>query len=195
MSASAVEFASLGLAVDGLKIQIVNPESGELCGEREVGELRIAGNAVTSGYFHDEVATAEAFDGEWLRTGDLGYLVNNELVVCGRLSDVIIVGGRNLHPQDIERAAGAVDGVRTGNVIAFGVPGRQGAQNIVVVAEVRETATEMIRREIIRAVTESVGVPPKKIVLVVAGTVPKTSSGKLQRSLCRLRYQRGEFSE
>jgi len=64
-----------------------------------------------------------------------------------------------------------------------------------VVAEVRETATEMIRREIIRAVTESVGVPPKKIVLVVAGTVPKTSSGKLQRSLCRLRYQRGEFSE
>ena len=71
-------------------------------------------------------ATAEAFDGDWLKTGDLAYLVDGELVVCGRLKDVIIVGGRNVFPEDVERAVASVDGVRAGNVIAFGVAGRRG---------------------------------------------------------------------
>ena len=91
------------------------------------GRARGAGIVGHPGYFRNERATAEVFHDEWLRTGDLGYLVDGELIICGRLKDVIIVGGRNVFPEDIERAAAAVEGVRAGNVIAFGAPGPQGA--------------------------------------------------------------------
>ena len=81
---------------------------------------------MTPGYYGNPNATAAAFHGEWFRTGDLAYLVDGRLVVCGRLKDMIIVGGRNVFPEDIERAAGSVDGVRAGNVIAFGSDRRRG---------------------------------------------------------------------
>ena len=75
---------------------------------------------MTPGYFRRPDVTAATFHDGWLRTGDLGYLVDGEVVVCGRIKDVIIIGGRNVFPEEIERAAAAVDGVRAGNVIAFG---------------------------------------------------------------------------
>ncbi len=188
----ATELALLGRPVPGLEIAIVDPSTGEPCGERQVGELRITGNSLTVGYYNQPEATAELITDGWLNTGDLAYTVGGELVICGRIKDVIIVGGRNVYPQDIEKVVGEVDGVRTGNVIAFGVEGRQGAQSIVVVVEAR-TARDGLEREITRQVTESVGIPPKDVVLVQPGSVPKTSSGKLQRAACRIQYVAGEL--
>ncbi len=189
----SVELTQLGRPVPGLEISITDPTTGEPCKDRQVGELRIAGNSLTVGYYSQPEATAELITDGWLNTGDLAYTVGGELVVCGRIKDVIIVGGRNIYPQDIEVVAGEVDGVRTGNVIAFGIEGRQGAQDIIVVAESKAADHDDVQREVTRRVTESVGIPPKKVILVQAGSVPKTSSGKLQRSACRLQYLADEL--
>ena len=193
-SEGATELVMLGAPVPGLEISVVDPQSGESCSERQVGELRITGNSLTSGYYNQPEATEELIIDGWLHTGDLAYTVEDQLVVCGRIKDVIIVGGRNVYPQDIEKVAGEVDGVRTGNVIAFGVDGRHGAQNIIVVAEARSDDLEQLAREVTRAVNDSVGIPPKEVVLVEPGTVPKTSSGKLQRSACRQQFSAGELA-
>ena len=128
--------ARLGKPLPGLEIRIVEPASGIVRSEREVGELEVRGNSVTPGYYRHADATAEAFRGDWLRTGDLAYMADGELVVCGRMKDVIIIGGRNVYPEDIERAVGTIPGVRQGNVIAFGVEGRKGREALVVVARV-----------------------------------------------------------
>jgi fatty-acyl-CoA synthase len=185
---SARRLALLGQPLRGLELRVCDPESGELHGEREVGELELRGTSVTPGYWRrPEVTAANMHDG-WLRTGDLGYLVDGEVVVCGRIKDVIIVGGRNVFPEEVERAAASVEGVRAGNVIAFGTEGRRGKEGIVVVAETKADDPHPLREQVVAKVCDAVGIPPHEVVLVEPGSLPKTSSGKLQRSLCRTRY-------
>lgn len=183
------ELVRLGTPLPGLEFRIVDPDSGEALAERSVGELQIKGTSVCGGYWRRPEATELLFDGEWLRTGDLGYLVEGELVVCGRLKDLIIVAGRNVFPEEIERAVGECPGVRAGNVVAFGVPGRAGKEELVVVAETREDHEIDLRSNVAEQVRNTVGLPAKHIVLVAPGTVPKTSSGKLQRSACRQQFE------
>jgi fatty-acyl-CoA synthase len=178
----------LGTTLDGLDLRVVDPSTGDALASREVGEIEIKGASVTLGYYQNERATRDAHHGKWLRTGDLGYLVDGQLVVCGRIKDMIIVGGRNVFPEDVERAVADVDGVRAGNVIAFGAPGRRGREAIVVVAETRADDIAPVRDEVATRVTQAIGVPPEEIVLVRPGSLPKTSSGKLQRSLCRTHF-------
>ncbi len=190
---SARELVMLGRAMDGLEFRITDGESGAVLDEREVGELEIRGSSVTASYYKDPQRTREAFRDDWFRTGDLAYLVDQELVICGRIKDVIIVGGRNVYPQDIERAAGGVDGVRAGNVIAFGVEGRLGKQAVVVVAETRSDDLHLTSKLVAERAREAVGLPMKEVCLVAPGTLPKTSSGKLQRALCKQRYEDGEL--
>lgn len=192
-SEDSVELAHLGSPVPGMEMRIVDRQTGEVLGDRKVGELQLAGSSLTQGYYRQPDATAELLVDGWLHTGDLAYTVGGELVVCGRIKDVIIVGGRNVYPQDIEKVVGEIEGIRTGNVIAFGVDGRHGAQNIIVVAESRGGDLAEIRRSSTSAVTKAEGIPPKEVVLVEPGTVPKTSSGKLQRSACKASYLAGEL--
>ena len=182
-------FALLGRPVPGLEIRITDTETGSTMREREVGELEIRGTSVTPGYYRRPEDTAATFRGEWLRTGDLGYTVDGELVLCGRIKDVIIVGGRNVFPEDVERAAERVDGVRPGNVIAFSVISDRGKERLVVVAETKADNHAPIRQGVATKVREAVGLPTDDVVLVLPGSLPKTSSGKLQRSLCRTRYE------
>ena len=184
---STRRLALLGPPVPGLEIRVVDPIAGTPRLDREVGELEIRGTSVTPGYYGRPDLTADLFHDEWLRTGDLAYLLDGELVMCGRIKDVIIVGGRNVFPEDVERAAGTSDGVRAGNVIAFGVE-RKGKEGLVVVAETKGDDHAATRRSVAERVRAAIGLPAKDIVLVAPGSLPKTSSGKLQRSLCRQRY-------
>jgi fatty-acyl-CoA synthase len=188
----ARRLARLGRAVSGLELRIADPSTGDEMGEREVGELEIRGNSVMPGYYRRPAANAATFRDGWLRTGDLGYLVGGELVICGRMKDMIIVGGRNVYPEDVERAVGEVEGVRPGNVIAFGIERHPGREGIVVVAETRGRDTSTVRAAVADRVRDAVGLPPE-VVLVTPGSLPKTSSGKLQRSLCRNRYLEREL--
>ena len=183
----------LGTAVPGLELKVVDPETREEMPERHVGELLLRGTSVTPGYYKRPDATAALFHDGWLCTGDLAYMLNGQLILCGRIKDVIIVGGRNVFPEDIERACGTLDGVRAGNVIAFGVEGYKGKETVVVVAEVRlaadsEISLDDVRHSIHHRTLEVCGLPPRDVMLVRPGTLPKTSSGKLQRARCRELY-------
>jgi fatty-acyl-CoA synthase len=188
----ARHLAVLGRPVPGLEVRVVDPVTGDVLREREVGELEIRGTSVTPGYYKRPEVNAELFHDGWLRTGDLAYLVDGEMVMCGRIKDLIIVGGRNVYPEDVERALADLDGVRAGNVIAFGVD-HHGKEGLVVVAESKADDREQVRRSVAERVRLAVGLPPKDVVLVEPGSLPKTSSGKLQRSLCKARYLGAEL--
>ena len=179
--------ALLGRPIPGLDLRIVDAETGVVREEREVGELQLRGTSLTTGYYERPDLTAAAFDGEWLRTGDLAYTVDGELVICGRIKDLIIVAGRNVHPEDVERSVAEIDGVRAGNVIAFGVQGSR-REGVVVVAEAKSDDHDLVRSQVEARVRQVLGLAADEVVLVQPGSLPKTSSGKLQRSLCRDRY-------
>jgi fatty-acyl-CoA synthase len=185
--------AILGRPVQGLEVRVVDPTTGSVLDDRGVGELEIRGTSVTPGYYKRPDANLDLFHDGWLRTGDLAYLLDGEMVMCGRIKDMIIVGGRNVFPEDIERALADVDGVRAGNVIAFGVDA-MGKEGVVVVAESKSSDLPEVRRSVAARVRDAIGLPAKDIVLVAPGSLPKTSSGKLQRSLCKLRYLGAELT-
>ncbi|HEY7949157.1 MAG TPA: AMP-binding protein [Acidimicrobiales bacterium] len=190
----ARRLARCGPPLRGMELRIIDPETGSTVPDRVLGEIEIRGPSVVPGYFRRPDATAATFrDGGWLRTGDLGYLVEGDVVVGGRLKDVIMVGGRNVFPEDVERATQAVPGVRAGNVIAFGVRGGRKGESVVVVAEVKTDDIDRVRVDISAAVRETVGLRLEDVVLLRPGTLPKTSSGKLQRSICRARYEAAEL--
>ena len=189
----AKAFALLGRAIPGLEIRVTDVDDGRVCRDREVGELQIRGTSVMAGYYKRPDATAASFDGDWLRTGDLAYLLDGELVLCGRMKDMIIVGGRNVFPEDVERSVSEVEGVRAGNVIAFGINGTR-REKVVVVAEARTDDLDGVRSGVAARIRQTIGMAADDIVLVDPGSLPKTSSGKLQRSLCRDRYLGSELA-
>jgi fatty-acyl-CoA synthase len=193
LTVSARRLPLLGRAVPGLEMKVVHPETREELAEREVGELFIRGTSVTPGYYKRPDATAELFHDGWLCTGDLAYMLDGELVLCGRIKDVIIVGGRNVFPEDIERAVGTIEGVRAGNVIAFGVDGYKGKETVVVVAESKGGELGAIVDQVHSRTLEVCGLPPRDVILVRPSTLPKTSSGKLQRAKCRELYLNEEL--
>ncbi|MFN8570414.1 MAG: fatty acyl-AMP ligase [Gemmatimonadaceae bacterium] len=193
---STRELVACGSAFTGHSIRIVDPMSGTLRQEREIGEIRIAGPSVTDGYFEATEATQALFDEErFLRTGDLGYFADGQLHICGRIKDLIIVRGRNCAPQDLEWEAASVDGVRSGAVAAFSIPGSEAeTESVVIVAEAKADAdASRVVSDIRTRLLDSVGITVAVVELVPAGTLPKTTSGKLRRAEIRARYLRGEL--
>lgn len=188
---------SVGSAMPGDHgLRIVDGEGQELP-ERREGEIEVRGPSMMQGYYKAPLKTADAIRDGWLRTGDRGYLAEGELYVTGRTKELIIKGGKNLYPQDIEIAAAKVDGIRVGCCAAFGLSNAQrGTEDVVLVCETRASEDEersRIKAEVRTAVLEAVGATPDLIVLVEPGTVPKTSSGKIQRDLMRKRYLSGDL--
>ena len=182
----------LGTPVPGLEMRIVDPESLEERPERHVGELLIRGTSVTPGYYKRPDATAALFHDGWLRTGDLAYMIDGELVLCGRIKDVIIVGGRNVFPEDIERAVGThrrACAPATSSPSAWrATRARRASSSSPRRTGRRPTEHEAIRDAIHHRTLEVCGLPPRDVMLVQPSTLPKTSSGKLQRAKCREQY-------
>ncbi|MDP2882670.1 MAG: AMP-binding protein [Azonexus sp.] len=184
-----------GHALPGHDIRIVDT-TGRTLPERRIGRVQFRGPSATIGYFGNAAATANLFDGDWLNTGDLGYLADGELFVTGREKDIIIRGGHNIYPQELEEAVGRITGVRAGNVVVFAATdARAGTERLVVLAETRTTQEghAAIRAEIEQLAIELTGLPADDVLLVPPGTVLKTSSGKLRRAACRLAYEHGEL--
>ncbi|MET7771559.1 fatty acyl-AMP ligase [Nocardia sp. NPDC005366] len=177
---------TLGYLVDHLEGRVVDGERQSLPA-RSVGVIELRGPAVTSGYVTVEgFRSAQDADG-WLDTGDIGYFTDEGLVVvCGRIKDVIIMGGRNIYPTDIERAAMRVAGVRAGNAVAVRLDAGQKRESFAVVVESNdhENADEVkrIERDIVHTVFSEVGVRPRTVAVLGPGALPKTSSGKLRRA-------------
>jgi len=181
-----------GRPLPGYQIRIVD-RSGSLLDDRHEGRIEFRGPSATGGYFRNPDATRRLFDGEWLDTGDLGYLTDGEVYLTGRVKDLIIRGGRNLHPEELEQAVGTVAGVRPGCVAVFATPDlRAGTEQLVVAAETREhdpAARETLRAAIVDVTVDVLGTPPDDVVLLAPRAVPKTSSGKIRRSACRDLYE------
>lgn len=175
--------ALLGRSLDGLELE-VRPHAGSIV-DREVGEIHIRGSSMTPGYLDD---VEERGSGTWFATGDLGYLVDGELVVCGRTKELIVIGGRNYYPADLEESIYKVPGIRYQNVAAFSVTGRH-SESLVIVAEVADdTGAAHTRREIVNAIRDDHGIRPSDVRLIPPGAMHKTPSGKVSRSACRDEY-------
>ncbi len=202
-----------GQAWLGEKVVIVDPETCIACPPDRVGEVWVSGPSVAQGYFRRPEESKRTFqahlstgEGPFLRTGDLGFLMKGELFIAGRLKDLIIIEGRNLYPQDIELAVEQSHAAyRPGCCAAFAVEVSD-KERLVVLAEVEQrwrrgrdaaathaTPGEELVKAATRAVSEQYEVRVHEIVLLEAGSIPKTSSGKIQRHACRDRYLEGNL--
>jgi 1-acyl-sn-glycerol-3-phosphate acyltransferase len=194
---SAIRFLSVGTALPEHEVRIVT-DRGDPAPERVVGRLLFRGPSAMSGYFRSPEATAVVTRADgWIDSGDLAYHAGGEVYIAGREKDIIIVGGRNYIPQEIEDVAGEVPGIRKGCVAAFGVPlPALGTEALIVVAETHATSAEDTSRlegETVARIAAHVGIPPDRVVLVPPGSVPKTSSGKLRRGATRDLYLSGRL--
>ncbi|HZG91209.1 MAG TPA: fatty acyl-AMP ligase [Pseudonocardia sp.] len=183
----ARRFPKLGPPLPGIEVRVVG-EGGVVLGERTVGVLQLRGESATPGYLTvDGPVAAQDADG-WLDTGDEGYLVDGQVVVCGRRKDVIIMAGRNIYPTDIERAAVQARDVRAGNAVAVRLSAGtdRHRESFLVAVESRRAgdpeAEKAIAKDVISQVVSAVGVRPAKVVVLGPGSLPKTPSGKLRRA-------------
>ena len=196
--ATALQFVACGRPIEGHEVRIVDEASAELP-ERTEGRLQFKGPSATRGYFRNDEKTKALFDGEWLESGDRAYIASGDVFITGRIKDMIIKGGRNVYPHELEELVGGVDGVRKGCVAAF--PSKSGGadtERLVLLVETRLTepdAIDALRSRIVEVAKMQLDIAPDEVVLAPPHTVPKTSSGKLRRSAARTLYESGLLSE
>ncbi len=193
-----LHFISSGLPLSGHQIRIVDAAGHELP-ERREGRLEFRGPSATSGYYRDAEKTRRLFDGEWLDSGDLAYIAEGELYITGRIKDIIIRAGRNIYPDELEKAIGDIEGIRKGCVAIFGSSDPQTAtERLVVLAETRSEDPDERRRlqqQVNALATDLIGTPPDEVLLAPPGSVLKTSSGKIRRSASRQMYEEGKIGQ
>jgi 1-acyl-sn-glycerol-3-phosphate acyltransferase len=203
---TAIAFVSSGNALPRHEVRIVD-DSGNEVPERTEGFLWFRGPSATSGYYRNPKATEALFargpqtgPGEyaWVNSGDRAYCADGEIYVTGRVKDIIIKGGRNLYPHEVEELAARVEGIRKGCIVAFGLTDEAtGTEKLVVVAETRER--DAVRRAALASavtdlVSRGLGLPPDRVELIPPGSIPKTSSGKLRREETKKLYLAGTLS-
>ncbi len=193
--ADAVEIVSVGRPLEGTSLEIRAVGAGALLPERRLGEIWVRGLALSPRYVGEEGAARTV-----LRTGDMGYIADGALFVADRCKDLVIQGGANVYPSDVEAAAADVIGVRTGRVVCFGVARREtGTEDVLVAAEVKTGTRDAERAALpgrLRAhVHERTGVVLAEVVLLDPGSLPLTTSGKLMRRRVRDAYVSGTLTK
>ncbi len=191
------QFVACGKPIPGHEVEVRDDE-GKVLGDRDIGHILIKGPSLMAGYFENDEATEEVMreDG-WLATGDMGYLLDGEIVITGRSKDLILHNGRNIWPQDIEWAVERVEPLRSGDVAAVAVENSADDDDVVVLVQCRasgETEQEELRRKVAAVVHQMAGVECL-VTLVPPKSLPFTSSGKLSRAGAKARYVSGEIQE
>jgi acyl-CoA synthetase (AMP-forming)/AMP-acid ligase II len=198
-----------GRPSQGVTVWVVDPERRVALEHSRVGEIWVDSPSKAAGYFGLEEDTLETFrarlpgdDRDYLRTGDLGFIHDGEVFICGRLKDLIIIRGRNVYPQDIEDSVRDVHPMlRPGGVAAFAVDageGKDAGERLVLAVEVRDDRSaareaQAVAAAVRTAVFEQHAIPPWRVIVGKAGTVAKTTSGKVMRRACREAFLSGEM--
>jgi fatty-acyl-CoA synthase len=200
-----VRMVSAGRPIEGTHVRVINQQGKDLP-ERQVGEIAIQSNCMLTEYYRRPDVTEKAFLDGWYLSGDLGYMADGELYVTGRKKDIIIVGGKNIYPQDLENLAGEVEGVHPGRVAAFGIFNEQsGTEDVVLIAEADaregnggfqsinvamrlEEERERIAARVRQHVTRGSDVTLRTVYIVERNWLIKTSSGKVARQANKDKY-------
>jgi fatty-acyl-CoA synthase len=187
--ADAAAFVSVGQAVPGHQIEVIDPQSGALLGERQLGEICVRGPSVTQRYFHDPPTARRPR----LATGDLGYVADGRSYIIDRSKDIIIRAGETFYPSDLERVAEAASALRRGRTVAFSVPPTgHGVERIVLAGELRKRRrAQAAATEIRRLIRDRCDLELDDVVLLPPRSLPRTPSGKLMRHRVRDAYMRG----
>ena len=193
-SAHVIALVACGRPLPHNEIRVID-EAGRELPERREGRVQFKGPSATKGYFQNPEKTRALFDGAWLETGDRGYIAGGDVFITGRIKDLIKRGGRNIYPQELEEAIGALAGVRKGCVAVFpALDRRAGTERLIVMAETRATdapAREALRKSIVERSQALLDLAPDEIVLAPPHAVPKTSSGKIRRAAARAMFEAG----
>jgi acyl carrier protein len=191
---TALRYVACGRALPEHEMRIVD-DAGREVPDRVIGRLQFRGPSATSGYYRNAEDTRKLFDGAWLNTGDVAYMADGDLYLTSRVKDMIIRGGHNLYPYELEEAIGNLDGIRKGCVAVVGVmDAAAGTERVVAIAEVRARDNidqDGLRQRINALGVELIGSPPDELVLAPPNTVLKTSSGKIRRAATRDVYTSG----
>ncbi|MBU1454589.1 MAG: AMP-binding protein, partial [Proteobacteria bacterium] len=195
---TALRFVACGRPLPGHQIRIVD-ESGRELPDRQQGVLQFKGPSVTSGYFRNPEKTRSLFHGDWLDSGDLAYIADGDVFITSRIKDIIIRGGRNVYPHELEEAVGNIADIRKGCVAVFASQDPDsGTERLIVLAESRRkdaAIKEKLQRQIVNTAVDLLGMPPDEVVIAPPGTVLKTSSGKVRRAASRELYEKGEIGK
>lgn len=187
-------FVACGKVIQGHTVEI-RDEEGQPLAQRQVGQVFFSGPSVMQGYFGDPEATAACLQDGWLDTGDLGYFLDDELVIVGRSKDMMIVNGRNYWPQDIEWTVEHIEGMRSGDAAAFTLEQDDGGEKPTILVQCRPSDPELraaLADDVRARVQDQVGLLCD-VILVPARTLPKTSSGKLARGKAKANFLSGEI--
>lgn len=194
----AMTVVGCGQPLPGYRLRVVD-RTGRVLPDRQEGRLEFQGPSATRGYFRNPEATAGLIRNGWHDTGDRAYLTGGELHLTGRVKDMIIRGGRNLYPYEVEEAVGELPGIRRGCVAAFAATDPvHGSERLVLVAESRERDPERraaLQKAVRERATDILGLPPDEVLLAPPRAVLKTSSGKLRRGATRDRYLAGTLAQ
>jgi fatty-acyl-CoA synthase len=183
---TAKELVSVGHPVEGMRLRVVDPV-GRVRADGELGEIQISGPAVASGYFRAPELTAQAFDGPWFRTGDLGFRLGDDLFIGGRAKEMAIVRGQNFFPNDVEAIVRRTPGVYRGHCVAFSETDPDVGEHITIIVEarLRDREPEQLRIDVARRVAAELDLTHVRVHMVKPNWLPHTTSGKWQRVLAR----------